>query len=286
MRVPRRLDRWRLQRFAARSALAAVAVVGAPGDASVRSPQYPNQPAGFVKLVEGAWDALPPYPATAASGWWAGESMGNAAIVTDSTVPAAWRRVLVCHVPRDTHDGVGSCKVNHDDFTEGGGAYYPKLYVSAWVKHSRNWVPHPIGSKMFWFEHPTETCDGYSDVYSTFGGVAMRVGVVQQNCSATERYMYANVGDGAYHSAFNFLGWWQRYEFLLAMNTGSEANGTFRMWVDGHLVCEYLNVQWLRNDGAKHLWSGIRYHNVYGGRGGLSASQYEYLGHLYVSGGN
>jgi hypothetical protein len=85
-------------------------------------------------------------------------------------------------------------------------------------------------------------------------------------------------------NAVNFLGRWQHYEFLLVMNTGTSANGSFRMWVDRNLVGDYPNVLWMTSS-SQQMWTGIRYDNVYGGAGGSSASQTEYLGPVYASGG-
>ena len=247
------------------------------------NPLYPNQPAGFVTLVDQAWDAIPPYPGTAAGGWWEGEFVVNATIVNDATAPQSPPNVLACHVPAGVAGGVATCVVNDADFKRGGGGYFPKLYVSVWVKHSANWVPHPVGSKMLWFVHPDGLGPGYTDVYSTFEGSSMSVGVRQQNYG--NQGLLANVGPALYRDAVNFRGHWQQYEFLLTMNTGTSANGSFRMWVDRHLVCDYPNVRWMTTDSGQ-LWTGIRYDNVYGGIGGSSASQYEYIDHIYASGGN
>jgi hypothetical protein len=46
----------------------------------------------------------------------------------------------------------------------------------------------------------------------------------------------------------------------------------------------YTGVNW--GAFSPKVWMGIRYTNVYGGAGGSSADQYEYIGHLYASGGN
>jgi len=248
------------------------------------SGSYPNQPAGFVTLVDQAWDAIPPYPGTAASDWWAGEMVSNAAIIRDPTAPQSAPNVLACHVPAGTYVGIGTCEMDRDDFHQGGGTYSPKLYVSVWVKHSSNWVPHPVGSKMLWFEHAAQSCSGYTDVYSTFNSATMQVGVNEQNC--TGRYLLANTGDASYWTALAYRGVWQHYEFLLEMNTGSQSNGVFKLWVDGHLIADYGDVQWVPTAADVHLWSGVRYYNVYGGGPGTAADQYEYLDHLYVSGSN
>ena len=260
------------------SATTAMLTVG-PGSGAG---SYPNQPAGFATLVDQAWDAIPPYPGTTGSGWWAGEIVGNAAIVSDPTAPQSAPNVFACHLPAGTYVGVGTCELDRDDFTQGGGAYYPKLYVSVWVKHSSNWAPHPVGSKMLWFEHAAQSCSGYTDVYTTFNGPTMQLGVNEQNC--TGREMYANTGDASYWTALPHRGEWQHYEYVLVMNTGSQADGVFKLWVDGHLICDYGDVRWVPNAGDTHLWSGVRYHNVYGGGPGVAADQYEYMDHLYVSG--
>ena len=263
-----------------------VACLAMESPVSSRPPlsMYPNEPPGFAQLTDEAWNALPPSAGDSASNWWVGEAVANAAIIGDPTAPQSGPNILACHVPAGTHDGVGTCVLDRDDFTQGGGAYYPKLYVSVWVKHSSNWVPHPIGSKMLWFEHAAQSCSGYTDVYSTFNSATMQLGVNEQNC--TGRSMLANTGDPSFWTALPYRGVWQRFEFLLVMNRGNQADGVFRMWVDGHLICDYENVRWVPNAADRHLWSGLRYSNVYGGQGGASASQYEYLDHLYVSGGN
>ncbi len=260
-------------------------VVYAPDNLSL----MPNEPPGFVRLTDQRWDAVPPQ-GNYDSNWWYGEITANASTVSDPSAPKSPSNVLACHVPTDTHDGPSVCQINRDDFTQGGGSYYPKLYVAVWVEHSQNWVPHPVGSKMLWLEHPYahtsdgQICSGYSDVYTTFNGPNMQLGVVEQNCQ--NRQMYANTGDGTYNDAITFLGQWQRYEFLVQMNTLDQANGVFQMWVDGQLICDYQDVRWVPNATDPHLWTGMRYHLIYGGAGGKSASQYEYVDHIYVSGGN
>src|SRR2546428_5560242 len=101
------------------SGTSSVAVVQPPPPGSL----YPNQPAGFVQLVDQAWNAVPPYPATAGSAWWEGEYVANASIVTDATAPQSPSNVLSCRVPAGTSGGVATCVINRSDFAQGGGAY-------------------------------------------------------------------------------------------------------------------------------------------------------------------
>ena len=259
------------------SGTSSVAVVQPPPPGSL----YPNQPAGFVQLVDQAWNAVPPYPATAGSAWWEGEYVANASIVTDATAPQSPSNVLSCRVPAGTSGGVATCVINRSDFAQGGGAYYRRLYVSVWVKHSANWVPHPVGSKFLWFVHADALGPGYTDVYSTFEGSSMSLGVRQQNYG--NKGLLANTGPAIYQDAMNFLGVWQHYEYLLTMDTGG-SDGAFRLWVDGNLICDYTGLNW--GSFSPKSWVGVRYDNVYGGIGGSSNSQFEYMDHVYVSGSN
>ena len=245
---------------------------------------WPNEPAGFTRITENPFDAVPPIIATAASDYWFANDATLMSIISDSTAPKSSPLVAGSHfTPAGAfHDGVSATSVERD-FTDGGGVNYPRLYVSVWVKHSSNWVPHPVGSKFVWFQTPA-SCNGRHATYATYNGPLMQVGVNQQNCE--DRIMLANVGDTTYWYEAQRLGTWHRYEYLLEMNTGSQADGRLYLWVDGHLVANYSDVIWVPSAADPHEWNGFRWENTYGGAGGSNADQWEFVDHIYVSGGN
>ena len=156
----------------------------------------PNEPAGFTKISENAFDAVPPTVQTAASDYWFANDAVLMSIVDDPTAPQSPSAVAGSHfTPAGAfHDGMSATSVERD-FTDGGGLNYPRVYVSAWVKHSSNWVPHPVGSKLFWFQTPA-SCNGRNGTYATYDASLMQVGINQQNCQ--DRLMRANVGDPTY----------------------------------------------------------------------------------------
>ena len=238
-----------------------------------------HEPVGFAKITEIDFHALPDNTA-ATDYWYFNYDASLTSIVTDGTAPQSPPLIGGSHfTPAGAfHDGISATSVERDF-----SATYSRLYASVWVKHSSNWVPHPVGSKFVWFQTPA-SCNGRNATYATYDGALMQVGVNQQNCE--DRMLSANVGPTTYWYEAQRLGSWHHYEYLLEMNTGSQANGQLHMWVDGQLVASYSDVTWVPSAGDAHQWNGFRWENTYGGAGGSNADQWEYVDDIYISGGN
>jgi len=78
---------------------------------------------------------------------------------------------------------------------------------------------------------------------------------------------------------------WHQVEFQFVANTIGSANGTCRVWIDGHKVIDYSNVTW-RTSTYPAAFFVRKYDPIWGGDGGgrkVQTNSME-LDHLYASG--
>ncbi len=80
---------------------------------------------------------------------------------------------------------------------------------------------------------------------------------------------------------------WYVIETLLVMNSSPGVpDGVFRLWVDGTLVLQRANVQYVRTDTGANTWAALHVSPTFGGSSGIANSRDFYwdLGSAYVSG--
>ncbi len=235
---------------------------------------HPNEPEGFTTIIDQPCEELPPALATADSDWWS-VSSGVAVIEDEGSAHsggAFWR----------THLDAGTCcdtlkREASRDFRSGGGATYTAVYVSLWLRHSSNWVPHPISSTFA----GVQLADGLNYLPALkFDATDMNVRLdVPFDTVATPVSYLASGADAA-----TWLGEWKHYELLMEMNTGDNADGVARIWVDGVLVLDESSVVYASSTFASnHEFTVFDLAHSYGGSNGSSAAQDEDLDDIYVS---
>ncbi len=243
---------------------------------------HPNEPAGFTPILTQPCETALAGTADAASGWW-GESAGIE-LVEDGTARLGrgfWRTTLP--------DGACCDQLYREawrDFRDGGGTTYTSLYVSMWIRQSSNWVPHPVSSSLFML-----MVDQVDDQGATVGYDGWTGTMVMRFAQADNRgYLYASepaqeIAQPEEYDAGSWLGEWAHYELLAQMNTGNNADGTARLWVNGVLVMDTSEAVFATATlGPAHEFVGLVLLHYYGGDGGSSDLQHEDIDDIYISG--
>ncbi|HEV8265263.1 MAG TPA: hypothetical protein VGQ06_09935, partial [Gemmatimonadales bacterium] len=79
-------------------------------------------------------------------------------------------------------------------------------------------------------------------------------------------------------------GEWHRWEVVLVVNSGDQANGEAHWWIDGVKVGEYRDVLY-GDSGQGKVWHDLSWKPIWGGAGDVVAqTMYMWMDHYYASG--
>jgi hypothetical protein len=190
----------------------------------------------------------------------------------DATAPHSPNKVGRFHIPGSLTDGhTGAAWVNLPANTV-------RVYTAAWVKWSNPGIVHPGNQKMWYYYHGTDSSDG-GLVTGFFPGDASNA--IKPNGQPQ------GGSPGVMEPAGNdprlpVKGEWFLIETLAVMNTSSQSNGIYRIWLNGELLVNHSNVLYRS---AATPWRECNL-NWYFGGGPEAARAYDtyiYVDHAYVS---
>ena len=263
------------------SGTAAITVVVTPPGGN-----YPNQPAGFNRIMEHDFTnalSTTKWTATGLAGAWRDE--GGASYVNDVNAPQSPQRGI-----RTTFGSglsAGNAPTNWGGWDTGeAGTDQSRIYYSAWIMiEGTDYENQAVGTKMGFF--------GYADPGSSANnqgfpilvgagsqriGSAWNLGFWQQGHVSRELYQNVNT------SPIMTVGSWHHWEMLLTLNTLGSANGTFKWWVDGTLIMNYTNVTYITS-GYTHGFHAYKWNPTWGGMGGTKTrTDFMRTDHVYISG--
>lgn len=267
---------------------------------------YPNQPAGHSRIAETNFSGVP-----ALSGA-LGVVDGNfhtlrsptsrIVVTSDATAPRSADGVLQIDFAAGTQPGF-SAPSGYRLFTGWDGpdnlsnTEYSEIYESTHFKIvGTDFETNSVGVKML----------GYWGVADNNGDPASSPGPVQlyglfmngheggPGTSLETRWninMYTQgINSNAYPQNRNLtkraeVGVWHHFETYMKLNTIGQANGVWRWWLDGVLLGEYTNMEFV-NASRSAGFFGRTYDAVWGGSGGTAKARTDYLwlDHMYISG--
>lgn len=137
-----------------------------------------------------------------------------------------------------------------------------ELYLRGWIKLSKPWDYHTSTVNKLLFVGTNQNSSVNNEVVLTLKGSAESSaqirGIAQEPVQNNNDYLLPNVSAPGFS-----LGVWHQLELQLIRNTGGQANGIMRWWVDGRLVGDHNNVIYNTvGDGAfnrvvwQHYWGG------------------------------
>ncbi len=252
-----------------------------------------NEPAGFARIAEISFDAMPTGSLWSCSGpgvlagcWFS--TAAHASTQQDATAPKSptgvYQYEWPAGIPVGSSDGILGIwsSPNRDQ--------YSQIYESGWFK-----IPAPDlelpqtvgGMKLlgFWSVGQAALTGQVGNQVAGFingSGIqsSFTLDIRQQNQVA--RAMSQNVNGAALIQA----GRWTRYEILMTINDIGAANGTLKVWINGVMTHSYNDVVW-RTASAPSLFFGRLWDPTWGGNGNVPSkpgTDFLWIDHVYISG--
>jgi hypothetical protein len=233
----------------------------------------PNEPAGYLKITERAFDAF-------YEDGWNLETSSGAVLRTDETsAPRSPNNVLRVDYPSGMPGGISQID------TEKATNLYKNNYLSFYVKLSPNFQGHDSGTNKVIFNWIHED----PAVFLSFEGTdaaGLEPQVRLQNMPAGETRTALDPNVPGQENVKISRGEWHHWELVFLANQPGSSNGTVKYWLDGTLIGEYTDVQFSgATDGA--IWERIEISPIWGGTGDVVAdNMWIEIDHLYLSGSN
>ncbi|HXI22113.1 MAG TPA: hypothetical protein VNH46_13555, partial [Gemmatimonadales bacterium] len=229
----------------------------------------PNEPPGFTKLTERSFNA------PLEDGWTA-RADPYYQIVADPSGPKSPGSIGRAIFPKGFVGGSGPILLARS-FTPSR-----RLYISAWFRMSANWQGHRSGvNKIFhvWM-------DGRNKAVPTAMGIDSNPLAAQVNAQGLNETPQSRRLDPQTNLNIKITkGIWHRFEILIGGNTPGVADGTAKWWLDGNLIGDYSNINWVAA-GHTNLWDTIYWNPTWGGvQDTVLQDQYMDMDHIYISGG-
>ena len=229
-----------------------------------------HEPAGFTPITEHYFNTL---LNTDSAGFGTWHTSNGPSIVSDPTAPRSAPNVAQFTYPAGFQAGYAPSHVNFDLPPN-----QSQLYLSFWMKLSSRFEGQSSETNKVLFvwivDHP--------EVFLSNQGTGMAAPLIPtvryQGDFDTRSYFRQNIGTEQAMTR----GRWRRWEVLLIANTPGQANGVVRFWIDGQKVGEYTDV---RVRATSDTWQYVYLQPIWGGTSGtVSATQYLWVDHIYVSG--
>jgi len=266
---------------------------------------YPNQPPGLTRFAEINFSALPDVAGTTgtiAGNFWTAQSASyHMTIVSDPTAPQSPAGVLQMDYEIGTQPGYPTAdQSGYRDFGGWTGVdqlsntEYSQYYESTWFK-----IPTPdfetqeVGAKMLGYwgvgdnNQPSATGIGPTQLYSMMRGNGSGTSIMSSwfldmgSQGVASRYLSQNQNLSKKITA----GVWHQFETYMKVNDIGSSNGVWKWWLDGVLIGDYENVQFI-NAASPAGFFGRKMNLIWGGQGGTAKTRTDHVwfDHMYMSG--
>lgn len=226
-----------------------------------------HEPAGYSRITDR------PFEARDDAGWGFNES-SRYSIETDANAPGSCCRVGQARYNAGYSGGTSPAIT----WTSFGSEGNNEIYISFWLKLSDNWQGHSSGVNKIGFVWIHDNAAVYFSAQGSGSGT-LRPQVRLQDVPDGARNLAANAGNPAVRR-----GEWQRWEVQLIANSGGQANGVSRLWLDGELVSDYRDVRFSSASQGR-TWQHLYWYPVWGGMGdSVQQEMTMSIDHIYASG--
>jgi uncharacterized protein YjdB len=281
-------------------------VDGVQGKAAVAVPKQsagsgsgaarPNEPSGFTRWAEHDFSCIPGASGCSLVAGHASNSLdSNYSIVNDGSAPNGIGRALRIRYPDGLKDGSSPGRFFvRDQSSSSAATPLREWYVSMWILlEGSDWETPPANLKL-WYNgigKMGEANKGGSIHLNRGGGAntlasAYGTRFTARPCPTCTIKNYSDnlVGDQKVYE----VGRWHHVEFYGSLSTPGREDGVYRMWVDGRLVNERLNVQNQHPDDWTTGFYEFHWAPVWGGACSSGCPKvrddHMRLAHLYISG--
>lgn len=287
------------------SATISATAAGISGSAPATIVLHPNEPTGLTRFAETDFAGLPALsglPGTLAGNFYTAVSpASHMAIVSDPTALQSPTSVLQVDFEAGTNPGfeVGTS----GGYRQFGGwdlgsvlsnTEYSEYYESTMFK-----IPTPdfetqeVGVKILGYwgvdddNQSLATGSGPTELYAIMRGAGTSTKIMSswnldmytQGISSTVLPQNKNL------STKITAGVWHQFETYMKLNTIGQSNGIWKWWLDGVLIGDYENIQFINSTKSSGFW-GRSMNLVWGGQGGTPKTRTDYIwfNRMYMSG--
>jgi hypothetical protein len=248
--------------------LLSITTCGSDGTGIQGGPDH--EPAGFTVLTEHYFNTVSNDDGAGTGVW---NSNGGLSIVSDPTAPKSPSSVGEFEYPAGFHAGSAPGSIEFDDL---GGA--TQLYLSFWMKLSANFQGEGSETNKVGFVWINSQPAVFFSNEGSGSGPLLPTIRYQGNGGESREYFRQNAGT---HQAMT-RGQWRRWEIVLIANSGGQANGVIRWWIDGQKVGEYTDVRFRT---AAQPFQYMFLQPIWGGVDGtVTSTQHLWIDHLRISG--
>ncbi|MDZ4865555.1 MAG: hypothetical protein SGJ01_19240 [Gemmatimonadota bacterium] len=258
---------------------------------------HPNEPAGYVAFAEHNFSSLPTTSSTslgAILGKWSASTTGNLSIITpDLTAPESQPNILETRFPNGLSAGRGPVTMSGwDVLGKGPAGQKSKVYITFWLKiKGLDYENQTFGTKMGFLASALPTSGAGTQAYFLLGGNGSQVPrsnfIVNlhqetgfQSAGGFTRVLSQNVNQ----QALMRTNVWHQWEAVFELNTLGVANGKFKWWIDGILVCDYTDVTYIFGSNTNGFWEW-KWNPTWGGTAGTKTrDDFIDIDHTYISG--
>jgi hypothetical protein len=265
---------------------------------------HPNEPSGLTRFAEEDFAGLPALLGnlgTLAGNFYHQVSpAGHFALVTDPTALQSPTSVLQVDFESGTQPGydVGTT----GGFRQFGGwdqggvlsnTEYSEYYESTMLKiPTADFETQSVGVKILGYwgvdanNQPAATGPGPVQLYAIMRGAgstkimsSWNVDMYTQGISSTALPQNKNL------TTKLTAGTWHQFETYMKLNTIGQSNGIWKWWLDGVLIGDYENMQFINSTKSSGFW-GRSMNLVWGGQGGTPKTRTDYIwfNRMYMSG--
>ncbi|MGE0352558.1 MAG: hypothetical protein AB7Q69_04895 [Gemmatimonadales bacterium] len=261
-------------------------------------PSGSNEPAGYVPFAIHRLSDIPVFGRAVGGvlGSWYAYPQGNSRLTIVSVPSAPQSPDSVIQTRFQTGLQAGTAPVDWggwDIAGSGAAGQKSKMYISMWVRIvGPDYENQASGTKVgfiafgrppssgsnegtFWLDNGS----GSQRVQSSFKMQFREQGIPQPNGQVT-RNLTQNLTGASLMTA----GSWHRWEAVLILNTAGQANGIFKMWIDGTPVMDYSDVTYVTS-AYNNGFNLFKWNPTWGGSGGnRTRDDLIQIDHVYISG--
>jgi hypothetical protein len=249
-----------------------------PSENPPPSADFPNQPAGMVKITEHRGS---PWP----SDWWLHNPGNHITTIQDGGAPVPSWSTVRYRFPEGHAGGTGVGMMGHGSGNAGsasnmkvGGQPVREVYVRVWIRYSNGWQNPEGMSKMFYTYQQTSTSRNVLHADLTGTGVQSSYGTkVTSEVTGQVANLSPNVKSVSIQP-----GVWYLYElFSRAASADGVNDGIVRWWINGTLVGQHTNLR-----RSHHPFTELHWNPVWGGGSSIPVQKTQYIDFngLYLSG--
>jgi len=257
-------------------------------------PSASNEPSGFTPFAIHQLSEIPVFGRAVGGvlGSWYAYPQGNLNLTLrqDATAPQSPDSIISTRFYTGQPAGVGPVNWGGWDVAN---TQYRKLYFSLWIKIlGPDYENQATGTKVGFIAVGRDPGGGQNELFFLLFNNTAQQGIFssflmelrQQGIPQPNGQIGRNLNQNVNRTMLMTAGVWHRWEAVFELNTMGQANGIFKMWIDGTQTHNYTNVTYITPT-TPNGFNFFKWNPTWGGSGGTrTRTDYMYIDHVYISG--